>query len=447
MFEHFALALRSSVGANRRLLIGVFAVACAVAAAGAEPPGPRIVVGPNILVSRDGDIAHCETMIAANPTDPKNLLGGSIVMIRPDGGAANKAYVSSDGGSTWTDVTFPEEMEHGGADPQVGFGITGTAYFIGLSNGMNFYRSEDKGKTWSKPVNLGRNHDHEMLITDHTFGSFAGRIYLTDESDVPGSKEMETLRMERRVVLFRSSDDGRSFIGPIEVARGNNTGLAAENLLVLSDGTLFIPMIEYPNYATDKEAAIWKAVFSLSSDGGVTFSPPRPIAEIRFGGVKAMRKNQGSGRVDQMAGPVFAVDVRGKFRDRIYAAWTEFEGDRYQLVLTSSSDCGKTWSAPRPLDADAPAYASQFQPMIAVNPDGVLGSTGTTHRVSGATVRDLLHGLTRRGADLPPEGARLERDLESVRVGQPPARPVRPGGPGPRDCELRFGNVALAQRG
>ena len=373
MSRRFLLGLRSGVGAKRRLLIGALAVACTVAAAGAETPGPRIVVGPNILVSRDGDIAHCETMIAANPTDPKNLLGGSIVMIRPDGGAANKAYVSSDGGSTWTDVTFPEEMEHGGGDPQVGFGITGTAYFVGLSNGMNFYRSEDQGKTWSKPVNLGRNHDHEMLITDHTFGTFAGRIYLTDESDVPGSKEMEDLQMRRRVVLFRSVDDGRSFIGPIEVARGNNTGLAAENLLVLSDGTLFIPMIEYPNYATDKEAAIWKAVFSLSPDGGVTFSPARLIAEIRFGGVKAMRKSQGNGRVDQMAGPVFAVDRGGKFRDRIYAAWTEFEGDRYRLVFTWSGDRGKTWSAPRPLDPGAPGYASQFQPMIAGNPDGVLG--------------------------------------------------------------------------
>jgi hypothetical protein len=373
MFGHSLLASRSDVGANRRFLIGALAVACALAAAGAETPGPRIVVGPNILVSRDGDVAHCETMIAADPTDPKNLLGGSIVMIRPDGGSANKAYVSSDGGSTWTDVTFPEEMEHGGGDPQVGFGITGTAYFVGLSNGMNFYRSEDKGKIWSKPVNLGRNHDHEMLITDHTFGPFAGRIYLTDESDVPGSREMEDLQMRRRVVLFRSVDDGRSFIGPIEVARGNNTGLAAQNLLVLSDGTLFIPMIEYPNYATDKDAATWKAVFSLSSDGGVTFSPPRPIAEIRFGGVKAMRKAQGSGRVDQMAGPVFAVDPGGVFRDRIYAAWTDFEGDRYRLVVTWSGDRGKTWSAPRPLDPGAPGYASQFQPMVAVNPDGVLG--------------------------------------------------------------------------
>jgi hypothetical protein len=372
MFGHVLFALRSGVGATRRLLVGVFAMVCAAAPAGAETAGPRIAVGPNILVSRDGDIAHCETMIAANPTDPKNLLGGSIVMIRPDGGAANKAYVSFDGGSTWADVSFPREMEHGGADPQVGFGITGTAYFVGLSKGMNFYRSEDGGKTWSEPIFLGRGHDHEMLITDHTFGPFAGRVYITDESDVPGSKEMEDLQMRRRVVLFRSLDDGRSFIGPVEVARGNNTGLAAQNLLVLSDGTLFIPMLEYPNYAIDKEASTWQAVFSLSSDGGVTFSSRRPIAAIHFGGVKVMRKIQGSGRVDQMAGPVFSVDPGRKFRDRIYAAWTELENDRYRLVLSWSSDRGATWSKPKPLDPGAPAYASQFQPMIAVNPDGVL---------------------------------------------------------------------------
>jgi hypothetical protein len=372
MSGHFLLALGLGVGATRRLLVGVLAMACVAAATGAETPGPRIVVGPNILVSRDGDIAHCETMIAANPTNPKNLVGGSIVMIRPDGGAANKAYVSFDGGSTWADVSFPEEMEHGGGDPQVGFGITGTAYFVGLSKGMSFYRSEDGGKIWSKALIVGHG-DHEMLITDHTFGPFAGRVYLTDETDVPGSTEMEDLQMRRRVVLFRSLDDGRSFIGPVEVARGNNTGLAAENLLVLSDGTLFIPMLEYPNYAINKEASTWKAVFSLSSDGGVTFSSPRPIAEIQFGGVKAMRKSQGSGRVDQMAGTVFAVDLGGKFRDRIYAAWTEFEGDRYRLVLSWSGDRGKTWSTPKPLDPGAPAYASQFQPMIAVNPDGVLG--------------------------------------------------------------------------
>src|SRR5688500_13377739 len=52
----------------------------------AVPSRPvRIVVGPEFLVSRDGDVAHTETMIAANPRDPKNLIGGSIVGGRPGG--------------------------------------------------------------------------------------------------------------------------------------------------------------------------------------------------------------------------------------------------------------------------------------------------------------------------------------------------------------------------
>lgn len=336
--------------------------------------GPRIVVGPNILVSRDGDIAHCETMIAANPRDAKNLLGGSITLSRADGSPANKAYVSTDGGATWKDISIPEEFETGGGDPQVGFGITGTAYFMGLSPEMKFYRSEDGGKTWGKAVVLGRHHDHEMLITDWTTGPYAGRVYVADETDVPGSKEMEDLVMRRRVVLFRSSDDGRSFIGPIEVARGNNTGLAAYNLLILSDGTLVVPMSEYPNYGVDKKASTWKALLSTSSDGGVTFSAPRKIGEVPFGGVETMRTMQKSGRVDQIGGPVYAADSStGKYRDRIYAAWMALEGDRLRLVLTFSSDRGKTWSVPKPVDPNPPAYASQFQPMIAVNSDGVLG--------------------------------------------------------------------------
>ena len=354
------------------ILLAATLVPAALASPDAASP-PRIVVGPNILVSRDGDVAHCETMIAADPTDSKNLIGASITMTRPDGSPANKAYVSGDGGSTWTDVSFPEEIEHGGGDPQVGFGANGTMFFVGLSNGMNFYRSEDHGKTWSKALNLGRHHDHEVLITDHSTGPFAGRVYLADETDQKGSNELEDMIMKRRVVLFRSTDDGRTFIGPVDVGLGEGKGLAAYNLLVLSDGTLVVPMSEYPNYAIEKEASTWRAVLSLSTDGGVTFSPRKPIAEINFGGLKKLREQQKSGRIDQIGGPVFAADVSPKFRDRIYAAWMDLDGDRFQLKLSHSSDRGGTWSKPRPVDAGAPATSSQFQPMIAVNPDGVLG--------------------------------------------------------------------------
>ena len=209
----------------------------------------RIVIGPNIRVSRDGDIAHCETMIAANPKNAKNLLGGSITMSRPDGGAANKAYVSFDAGSTWTDIVFPEELEQGSADPQVGFGITGTAFFVGPFRDDEFLSVRRWRQDLVDALVLGRHHDHESLVTDYSLGQYAGRLYLADESDVPGSKELETLQMQRRVVLFRSADDGRSFIGPIEVSRTTDSGLAVQNMQMLSDGTLFIPLLEYPNYS------------------------------------------------------------------------------------------------------------------------------------------------------------------------------------------------------
>ncbi len=366
----------ATIATFRNKLVPIFGIAfilvgAIVANGESKQQSGRIIIGPNILVSKDGDIAHCETMVAASPRDAKNLVGGSIVMVGGDASFATKPYVSFDGGANWTDVNLPTGSS---ADPQVGFGITGTAYFIGLNfDGMTFYRSEDGGKTWNKGLNLGKHHDHEMLATDLTYGPYAGRVYLTDETDVPGSKEVEDLQMRRRVVLFRSSDDGRSFIGPIEVARGNNTGMAAENLLVLSDGTLVIPIIEYPNYAIDKKADTWKAVFALSGDGGVTFSPLQPVGTIRFGGSEAMRAAQRSGQVDQMGGPVFAVDRQGKFRDRIYSAWTDFSDNHYRLMLTWSSDRGKTWMKPKPVEPNAPAYASQFQPMIAVDPSGNLG--------------------------------------------------------------------------
>ena len=42
----------------------------------------KIAVGPNYLVSHDGDVPHCEMMVAANPLDPRNLVASSIVAAR-----------------------------------------------------------------------------------------------------------------------------------------------------------------------------------------------------------------------------------------------------------------------------------------------------------------------------------------------------------------------------
>ena len=43
---------------------------------------PRIDVGPNILVSHDGNVTHIEPHVGAHPNDPKKLVGSAIVNYR-----------------------------------------------------------------------------------------------------------------------------------------------------------------------------------------------------------------------------------------------------------------------------------------------------------------------------------------------------------------------------
>src|SRR5262245_47429883 len=185
-----------------------------------EESNSKIVVGPNILVSRDGDIPHVELIAASNPRNAKSILGASITQSSATGGWSSKTYSSVDGGITWTHVSLPELHESGALDPQVGFGTQGTAYFSAIRmvkdekgqtrGGLIFYRSEDNGLTWQKPADLGYSYDHPIMGVDHTKGAYSGRIYISVLYGYP----------VYTVGIFRSDDDGRSFIGPVEASNG-----------------------------------------------------------------------------------------------------------------------------------------------------------------------------------------------------------------------------------
>lgn len=336
--------------------------------------GSRIMVGPNILVSRDGDFPHVELMVAANPTNPKNLLGTAITYSRPEGGTMNKTYASTDGGYTWTDATVPEQVEIGGADPQVAFGPRGTAYFVSLahSRGLDFYRSEDGGKSWQKPINLGRGYDHEQIVVDQTTGKYAGRVYITSETlKIPPENKNDR---KSTLKLLRSDDDGRTFLAPVDVASRQGKGLAAENPLVLSDGTLFIPMMEYPNPAVDLITPTRTFYFASSSDGGVSFSPMTKIQDQYFGGYAELRKRQLSDQFDWDVDAVYAVDAHSeKYRDRLFIAWNDRRTGSNRILFSYSSDRGKSWSNPRMISPEVPPEFAQYQPMIAVNKEGSIG--------------------------------------------------------------------------
>lgn len=347
-----------------------------------ERARPRIVVGPNNLVSRDGDFPHVELILAANPKDPKNLVGGAITYTRPGGGTACRAYATTDGGVTWSPSEFPEQVKSGGGDPYVAFTPHGTAIFTALAfvkddqnrtrAALHVYRSENGGKSWGPAIDLGSSYDHEQMTVDHTTGRFAGRIYI---ATLYGSYP------EYTVGVFRSEDDGRTWIGPVQAASGGGKiGINDVQPMVLSDGTLVVPYGDFeflPDKAKTKGKVTSTAWVVLSEDGGVSFGEPRKVQTLQYDLDDKLSKRF-------LGFPAFAVDTHTKeFRDRIYAAWTDQRFGRSRILFSYTRDRGQTWKEPVVLDPSVPKEAMQGQPVVAVNKDGLVGVTYYDTRGSG----------------------------------------------------------------
>lgn len=367
MSFRFPPSVRTTFGVA--VAAGLLALALTAPGLSAQANGAvRILVEPDALVSRDGAGAHVELQVAAHPRWAQVLLGTAIAHGRPDGSPGTRVYASADGGSSWTEATFPEQRRWGGADPQVAFTPAGTALFATLNSRpdetgrsrafLHVYRSEDGGRSWSTPADLGASWDHPMIAVDGTVGPFAGRTYVS-----------VLFGREYNLGVFRSTDDGRTFVGPVTVTRagGGSLGYNVTPMVVLSDGTLLMTWQDFPLGSRRAEpggrtSTQWSAI---SDDGGVTFGPARPGPEKAYPSYE-------SEEIRLYADPSVAVDLSTRFRDRVYMAWTDHRSGHARIMVSHSTDRGATWSEPVPVDTGAPS-ASQFQPAIAVNRDGILG--------------------------------------------------------------------------
>ena len=352
---------------SRARCLAFLAAAVATAAAievQAQSSGARarVVVGPNILVSNDGIVPHVEPTIAVHPLNATLLVGASIVQRETD--HAVGAYASKDGGYTWSPSALPLRSA---ADPQLAIGRSGTVYFgaLGQSDegvgGLYVARSEDGGFTWQKPVFLDRGQDHPMIIADTSTGRFGGRVYI---GSLYGG-------LDYRLGVFRSEDDGRTWKGPVMFADGlRKWGHNVNNVLLLSDGSVWVPFYRWTRWRPAGQPDTAYAGYATSRDGGVTFSEAKIIRVLRAGNFAAER----NGRGQQF--PEYAVDTRSqRHRDRIYMVFPQQggRGNLSRLHLQYSDDRGQSWSAARQIDPSLPDDAEQFQQMVAVNKDGVVG--------------------------------------------------------------------------
>lgn len=258
------------------ILAAAMIVAPSMAVAQTAGTEGRIIVGPNVRVSHNPWAPFVEHTVAVDPTDSGRLLGAAIAFTGPGGHAMSLPFRSPDGGVTWLPAPLPEQVAAGGADPQVGFGPDGTAYFVALSAptiedaGLEVYRSDDGGVHWTRPVRIVGTYDHPQLAVDVTEGPHRGNLYM-------GTLTVEVVDEEPRyrIMVLRSVDGGRTWEEPVPAVSGDGRGVNVEHVLVDADGTLLVTYMRFDRAAARDSALESSYGLVVSTDGGRTFSDPR----------------------------------------------------------------------------------------------------------------------------------------------------------------------------
>jgi len=178
----------------------------------------------NVDTLCDHSGSNFETTIAVNPTNPRNIVGAAIEIVRPPGGGfgsiLSHPHVSFDGGKTWSTYDLDYGPGVATADPSVAFDAAGTVYLAtnrsGVKSGIAVAHSTDGGRTWSTPVTI-INTPSERVFNDHpqlaAFGS--GNVIVTWIKEFFGP---DGVLVSAPVVDAVSHDGGVSWSNPTRIS-------------------------------------------------------------------------------------------------------------------------------------------------------------------------------------------------------------------------------------
>jgi len=321
-----------------------------------------VSVGGNLNLTNFSEV-NSESFIARDYVNPQFLTASSNNI---GGSGRQKQFFSTDSGTTWTKTELP--LAPGRAfqsDPALAFTSDGTAWAAtlgidaaGASIQNQVYKSTDHGATWTfiATVSTGNNNDKELMWIDPQVGSaFRDNIYVA--WDVPGGG----------MRFARSIDRGATWSS---VSSLSSDGAIGAHLTTGPAGELYVA---WPD-TNSRQLKVRK-----STDGGATFAAARVIATTNDSFeivIPAMCQRKAliyiSIGVDRSSGPG---------RGTVYACWTDRDGaaadpgcagtasaSNTNVYLSSSTDGGSTWSAPRIIHTN-PASTDQFNQWMDVDPD------------------------------------------------------------------------------
>jgi len=329
-----------------------------MATGGPSSQGPAISVELGPIVSADAPKAdHVEPWLAVNPRKPGHAIAVSI------GGSGSAAYVTVDGGNSWTRgrQSEPKADWFPGIDPVVTFDGQGKPYLATVSP-FRVWRSNDGGHQWEGPVVIpGRAYDREYLASRGVAASVdtlyaVGRTALT----VFGHS------IDGAIGLARSIDGGRTFDFPRLLLPDPARSIihTVGGIIATIDGTILISYMAHDAPVRDS-ALLQNHIWVIRSDDG-----GRRFADPVAAGASVVHGNRGDllGVAKDVSTASLAMDtVRASpFRGRAYLSWLTVQEGRGQVMVAASSDTGRTWGPPVRVN-DEMGSANHSNPMIAAN--------------------------------------------------------------------------------
>ncbi len=275
---------------------------------------------------------------------------------------------------SWTNTT----------DPNVAFDTTGRVYQTMLpfnafwtnlhpDGEITLSYSDDLGATWKtgnggQPLEQNPNassfqfgfvEDKQWIAVNHYVGNkFQDHIYATWDV-INGT----TVKLRMAV----SRDRGLTFAPAQTIVSGSIDQMRNQFSLtgVDSNGTLYVA---YANFANKSPLA--DMFVTKSTDDGVTFSTPVLVASGNTIGVGSIRDSNTTFR----DGINYGFAVSPDFPGHLYLAFGDFNTIQYNVFFTQSTDGGKSWSAPTPVNEDinSRTVADHFQPNVAAGPGGAV---------------------------------------------------------------------------
>jgi hypothetical protein len=349
--------------------------------------------------------AEAEAHLAIDPANPNHLIATWQQDRLSDGGArGNLVAASVDGGITWSPpraVAFsqcaggqfarasdPWVAINGMAAFHAGIAFTGATLGPGSRSAVLVARSTDGGFNWSAPIAVADDdgslyfNDKETLTADPYDPRYVYAVW--DRLDTADRGPTR---------LARSQDGGLSWAPAVTIYDPGAGRQTIGNVIVVAPGgrtyNFFTELTAVPG---EPARTTGRLAVQLSLDHGLSWSPPRPIAELLAVQTRDPARPGVTVRAGEILGS-FAADPRD---GSLYAVWHDSrfsDGNHNAIAFASSHDGGATWSAPARVNADAGVPA--FTPSLAVLPDGSVGVSYYDFRSAGtATSRPTDYWLS-----------------------------------------------------